>query len=649
MERMLELIELLNKYAKEYYEDDNPTVTDAEYDELYDELLNLEKEFGIVLPDSPTKKVGATSNRNFKPYTHKERLYSLDKSKTKSGVHDWIKKLNKTNYGFIPLTLEYKYDGLTINLTYNKGKLVNAATRGDGTVGEIVTKQIKTIKNIPHKIPFQGYIEILGECIMRLSSLKNYNDTATVPLKNARNAAAGGIRNLDPRETAKRNLDFFIYGIGYYEDLTFRTQEEIRDFLIENGFDGSGYFKVINNENELDSLLDKAEDKRAALDFLIDGMVLKVNDLSLRDTLGYTEKFPRWALAYKFKAEEVVSRVLDVVWQVSRTGKLNPLALLEPVNIGGAEVRRATLNNYSEILRKDIKIGSNVFVRRSGDVIPEILGIAKHNPDSKPIKKPTVCPSCGSEVIEKGVFLYCSNPNECAPRIISEIEHFATKDALDIEGLSTKTVEQLYNDLNVTSVDRLYELTKEQLLTLDGFKDKKADNLINSINRSKKTTLARFLLGLGIPNVGKKAAKQLENNFKTLDALREATPMDILAINDFGEISAQAITDYFKDNANCELVESLLSKGFEFQRKIQKEGVFSGKIVVLTGSLDSFKRSAAAKIIEEKGGEVADSISARVNLVVAGSDAGSKLLKAEKLNIEIIDEAKFLELVNSDG
>ncbi|NCA67577.1 MAG: NAD-dependent DNA ligase LigA, partial [Clostridia bacterium] len=523
MDRMYELVELLNRYAREYYDEDNPTVTDAEYDALYDELVSLQKELGITLPDSPTLKVGGKSSRRFPQYAHKERLYSLDKSKTKEGVHEWIAKLKKTERECFPLTLERKYDGLTINLTYSNGNLVNAATRGDGVVGEVVTEQMKTIKCIPVKIKFTGDIEILGECIMRLSSLKAYNETAAEPLKNARNAAAGGVRNLNPEETAKRNLDFFVYGIGYYKGITFRTQKDIHDFLINNGFNKEGYFCLVEKEEELDNLLDNAEEERGNLDYLIDGMVLKVNELSLRDTLGYTDKFPRWALAYKFRAEEVVSRVLDVLWQVSRTGKINPLAVLEPVMIAGALVKRATLSNYSEIARKDIRIGSDVFVRRSGDVIPEILGVAQHNPQSKKVEKPEVCPSCGSKVIEKGVFLYCSTPDICAPRIVSQIEHFAAKDALDIEGLSTKTIEQLYNEIEINSVDKLYDLKKEQLLILEGFKDKKADNLINAIIRSKNTTLSRFLMGLGIPNVGKKAAKQLESCFKTLDKVRDAT------------------------------------------------------------------------------------------------------------------------------
>lgn len=642
---MRELVELLNEYAKEYYSEDSPTVSDEMYDELYDELVALEKETGIVLADSPTKKVGASSSRRFAPYVHRERLYSLDKSKTVEGVYEWIGKLNKTAENFIPLTLEYKYDGLTISLTYDNGVLKSAATRGDGIVGELVTEQVKTIKSIPQKIPFKGYIEILGECVMRLSVLKRYNENAAEPLKNARNAAAGGIRNLNAAETEKRELDFFIYGAGYYEGVSFRTQAEIRDFLIENGFDNSGYFKLITKGEDIAQCLNEVEQRRSQLDFLIDGMVLKVNELQLHDALGYTEKFPRWALAYKFKAEEVVTRIKDVIWQVSRTGKLNPLAILEPVNIGGVEVRRATLNNYSEIVRKDIRIGSDVFVRRSGDVIPEILGIAKHNPNSIPVAKPDICPACHSQVIEKGVFLYCAKPDECAPRIVSQIEHFAEKDALDIEGLSTKTIEQFFNELGVVSVDKLYDLTREQLLSLEGFKEKKADNLIAALIRSRKTTLAHFLSGLGIPNVGKKAAKQLESHFKTLENVRGATKEEILTINDFGEISAQAITDYFSDPKNIRLVDSLVDKDFQFEQKPQREGIFSGKIVVLTGALEHYKRSAAAKEIEERGGEVADSISARVNLVVAGSDAGSKLAKAEKLGIQIIDESAFLEML----
>ena len=646
MDRMRELVDLLNRLGREYYEEDNPSVSDAEYDALYDELLALENFTGIVLPDSPTRKVGGSDKKKgFETYKHKERLYSLDKSKTKEGIFEWIEKAKKVTNSFPVLTLEYKFDGLTLSLTYDKGKLLKGVTRGDGVEGEVVTEQIRTIKNIPHNILFDGYIEIQGECIMKLSALNAYNESAKEPLKNARNAAAGGVRNIDANETAKRNLTFMAYNIGYSPDKRFYSQVEAHEFLITNGFDCKEFFEVVDENTDIALLLDKAEENRPSLDYLIDGMVFKVNDFSLREELGFTDKFPRWAIAYKFKAEEVVTILKEVVWQVSRTGKLNPLALLDPVDIGGVTVSRATLNNIGDIERKDIKIGSRVFVRRSGDVIPEILGIASHTENSVQVEVPKTCPFCGSPVVTKNVFLYCTNPNRCAPRVISQIEHFCAKDSLDIEGLSTKTIEQLYNDLGVRSPADLYTLTKEQLLTLEGFKEKKASNLISSLEKSKVTTLARFLTAIGIPNIGKKTGRVLEEQFTTLENLRKASFEELVSLDDFGEITARGVVEFFEDENNRTLVDRLLSFGFKFIVEEKTQGVFSGLKVVLTGSLEKYKRSEAAKEIIKRGGEISDSVSSKVNLVVAGSDAGSKLAKAEKLGIKVIDEKTFLEML----
>ena len=648
---MIELVALLNRYAKEYYELDNPTVSDADYDALYDELLALEAELGIVLPDSPTLRVGGDVQKGFATVTHRERLYSLDKSKTKEGIAEWMDKVVKENGGWADMTLEYKYDGLTLNVSYEKGALVKAVTRGDGTVGEDVTKQALTIANLPRRIPFEGIVDVQGECIMKLSALEAYNATAEVPLKNARNAAAGGIRNTDPKEAAKRHLSFAAYNIGYHEGLTLATQEDMHRFLIEQGFDCQDYFRLVTQNEDWKALLDQAEQNRPHLDYLIDGMVFKVNDLALREELGVTAKFPKWAIAYKFKAEEVVSRVLDVKWQVSRTGKLNPLAVLEPVDIGGVEVKKATLSNISEIRRKDIRIGSDVFVRRSGDVIPEILGIARHNEDSREVPVPTVCPACGAPVRQDGVFLYCTNPEHCAPRVIATIEHFGAKDAMDIEGLSVKSIEQLYNEVGLRTPDQLYTLTKEQLLSLDGYKDKKADNILASIAKSKHIPLSRFLTALAIPGIGKRTAGQLADTFGSLEAIAKASVDDLLALDDFGMIMASNVVDFFADPTNQKLVQNLLSLGITIEDKPQSnlDGCFKGEVVVLTGSLSSYKRSQAQELIRLHGGEVADSISKRVTLVVAGSDAGSKLQKAEKLGITVIDEDQFEERMRSDN
>ena len=374
-------------------------------------------------------------------------------------------------------------------------------------------------------------------------------------------------------------------------------------------------------------------------------MVFKADSFALREMLGFTEKFPRWALAYKFKAEELTTVVRDVLWQVSRTGKLNPLAVLDPVDIGGATVSRATLSNISEIRRKGIRIGDRVFVRRSGDVIPEITGVAEVIQGARDVEKPAVCPVCGSPVVEKGVFLYCSNAENCAPKLISAIEHFCSKDALDIDGLSEKTIEQFYNELGLKYAYELFDLTKEQLLSLDGFKDKKAEKLVAGIQKAKSTTLARFLFAIGIPNVGKKAAYVLAETYETLDRIRAASVDDIASIEDFGLITASGIVDYFADPDNASYIDALLEKGITFLKEEKTEGVFSGRTVVITGTLSSYKRSAAQEEIRMRGGKVAESVSKMVDLVVVGEDAGSKLDKAKKLGIEVIDEAAFLDLL----
>ena len=648
MQRMRELVDLLNKYAYAYYVLDDPIVADDEYDRLYDELVALETEFGMRYPDSPTLRVGGETLKAFAPYRHRERLYSLDKAKNIKEFEAFLERIRKA-LGYTPrLTLEQKFDGLTLSLTYKDGALVKGATRGDGEVGEDVTEQIKTIRTIPRRIDYTGIIEVQGEGIMRISEFDKYNKTAAVPLKNPRNGVAGAIRNLNPKVTAERNLDFFAYNVGYHDGKRFSSQEEIHEFLRQNGFLVSDVFYVVDDVAEAEKHLEEIEESRPTLDFLIYGAVFKVNDLGLREELGFTEKFPRWALAYKFQAMETTTILKDVVWQVSRTSKLNPLAILEPVDLMGVTVKRATLNNYSDIQRKDIKIGSRVLIRRSNDVIPEIMGVYQHGENSKEILPPIVCPACGSPVRKDNVFYYCTN-DACAPKVISAIDHFASKACMDIEGLSEKTAEQLYNDLHIDSVDKLYTITAGQLKALEGFKDKKADNLISSINKSRKTTLSRFVFALGIPTIGKKAAKQLADRFRSIEALREATAEQIIEIPEFGGIMAENVVNFFKDEKNARLVDNLLSHiEIEAEEEPVTEGIFSGYTVVFTGVLTNYKRSEAQKLVTERGGKTADNINSSVNLVVAGEEAGSKLAKAQKLNIKIISEAEFIQMLNGN-
>ena len=620
MERMLELVELLNRYAYEYYVLDAPTVSDAEYDKLYDELVALEKELCFVLPDSPTHRVGGETLKEFASYTHRERLYSLDKAKSKEELEAFFARLVKQLGSLPEMTLEHKFDGLTLSLTYDNGELVRGATRGDGETGEDVTEQIRTIRTVPLKIKFKGLVEVQGEGIMKWSAFNEYNKTADVPLKNPRNAAAGAIRNLDPRETARRKLDFFAYNIGYHEGIRFDSQREMREFIIDNGFLVGKRFDIIKGIEDAESKLAEIDAERETLDYLIDGAVIKVDKVALREELGYTEKFPRWALAYKFAATETTTILKEVIWQVSRTSKLNPLAVLEPVDLMGVTVKHATLNNYADILKKGVKIGSRVLIRRSNDVIPEIMGVYEHTAESADILPPDKCPACGAPVRKEGAFYYCTNTVNCAPQIVATLDHFADKQCMDIEGFSEKTAEQLYNELHISSPVGLYSLTEADLLELDGFKEKKARNLLESIERSKHTTLARF-----------------EARFKTLDALKAATTEEIAALDDFGDITANNVTSFFRDPDKLALIDGLLEAGIEFEEEEEAgEGVFSGRTVVFTGALTRYKRSEAQKIVRSLGGQ-------------AGSDAGSKLDKARKLGIEIIDEKKFSEIVdNSD-
>ena len=642
-EKMKELVEKLNRYAKLYYEEDAPTVSDAEYDALYDELRALEESEGYSLKNSPTHRVGGAPQKKFAESRHLLRLYSLDKCKSTEELAEWYGKLSKT-IGRVPeLTAEYKFDGLTLNILYSEGKLQKAATRGDGVTGEEVTAQVRTIAGVPREIAYKGTIEIQGEGIMRLSALEEYNRTADEPLKNARNGAAGAIRNLDPSVTAGRKLSFMAYNIGY-SDRHFASQVEMHDFLSAEGFETEGDFTVVSDERGAEEFCKRVEEIREKLDFLIDGVVFKVNDTALRDEIGYTEKFPKWAIAYKFRADEMTTVLRDVVWQVSRSAKLNPLAVLDPVDIGGVTVRRATLNNYGDILKKKVRIGDRVFIRRSNDVIPEITGVAEENPEAKQVEKPTVCPACGAPVREEGAFLYCTGEH-CAPQIVSMLDHFASKDAMDIEGFSEKTAEQFYNELGIRTPLQLLRLTKEDIVDLDRFGDKKAENLIAAIEKSKTTTMDRLLFALGIDGIGKKTAKDLTKRFGNFKSLIGAKKEDLLAVDGIGEILACNIADYFADPENIAALDALFEAGVTITEADRKSGVFDGMRVVLTGSLPTLKRGEATALIEDSGGEVAASVSKTVDLVVAGADAGSKLEKAQKLGIKIIDEDEFRKML----
>ncbi|MBE5743947.1 MAG: NAD-dependent DNA ligase LigA [Clostridiales bacterium] len=645
MEKMKSLVEKLNKYAYEYYVLDNPTVSDGEYDRLYDELLKLERETGIVLDNSPTKRVGGEPISEFSKHEHINKLYSLDKGVTIDEVRAFLARVTKLSGKNPEYTVEFKYDGLTICLTYENGKFVRATTRGNGTVGEDVTAQVLTIKTFPLTINYKGTCEIQGEAVIKLSTLKKYNETAVEPLKNARNAVAGAIRNLDPKETEKRKPEILFYNVNYLSEGEFKTQKEHFDFLRENGFKVYDFLEVASSVEEIEKILKIIEEKRKSIDYLTDGAVIKVNDISLRETLGFTEKFPRWALAYKFEAEEVTTTVLDVLWQVGRTGKLTPLGIVEPVDLGGATVKKATLNNYGDILRKNVKIGSRVLIRRSNDVIPEILGSTEIPSTATDVVKPTVCPYCNSLLVEDGANIFCVNP-DCKPRVVGALTHFASKDAMNVEGFSEMTASLLFDEFNVKKFSDLYEIEKDQLLTLEGFKDKKSKNIIDALKNSKKTNLASFIYALGIDGIGKKTAKDLVKQFKSIDGIKNATLLELSAVRDIGDITANSVYEYFSNEENVREIDKLISLGVAFEsEKTVDGGILQGQKFVLTGTLPTLKRSEASKIIESLGGEVMSSVSKLTTIVLAGEEAGSKLDKAKALGIKIIDENEFKNMI----
>lgn len=659
--RLNDIISELNKYAYEYYALDNPTVSDKEYDKKYDELVKLEKESGIVLSYSPTQRIGDIVLTDFQKYTHKAKLWSLDKAQGYDELNDWFYKnlrawesYNSSHVDKLPeikYILTKKFDGLTINITYDEnGILVKAATRGTGEIGEDVTAQAKTIKSIPLKVDNNSVVEIHGEAVMTTEAFEGYNKNAQVPLKNLRNGAAGALRNLNVKETARRNLSAFFYDVGYNEGKPFKSYMEMMNFIKRLGLPVDKYIKKCSTLEEIKKEIEYIGSIRNSLNYDIDGVVMVIDDLKTRDMLGYTIKFPKWALAFKFEALETTTKLLDVEWNVGRSGRVTPTALLEPVELGGVTVKRATLNNMDDINRKGVRIGCEVFIRRSNDVIPEIMGIVEGNLDNTiAIEPPKVCPYCKSAVVQDGVHYYCENTLSCKPQMVKSIVHFGSREAMNIEGFSEKTAEQLFEKLDIKSIADLYRIKKEQLLTLDKFADKKAENLIQSIEKSKKCELASFVYALGIPNVGKKTAKDIVNKFKTLHDLMKATKEELTTVQDVGEIVAESVVDFFKQEKIIKSINELLILGvkpYYINEKV-KESAFSGKTVVVTGTLKNYSRTEIKEKLESLGANVSGSVSKKTNYVLAGEEAGSKLTKAEQLGVTIIDEQQFEKLINN--
>ena len=649
-QRIRELVDKLNEYSKAYYVLDAPKISDKEYDELYDELLRLEEQSGIILPDSPTQRVGGDPLPCFEPHTHIHRLWSLDKVRTREDLIDWGRRVERLaesqQLPKVKYALEYKFDGLTINLTYEGGRLMTGATRGNGIVGEDITPQIKTIRTVPLTIPFKGKMEVQGECYMKLSVLDEINKTTDEKLKNARNAAAGALRNLDPRITAKRRLDCYCYNVGYIEGKKLETQDEMLGFLRENGFTVSDYLVFCDDIETVCDEIDKAEESRPHLDFLIDGMVVKVRDFATREALGATEKFPRWAMAFKFAAEETTTTVRDITWEVGRTGKLTPRASFDPVELAGATIRHATLNNFDDIRRKRVGIGSRVFIRRSNDVIPEILSAVEGDVPERQVEKPTVCPACGAHVEHRGVHLYCTNSLSCAPQIAGRLAHYASRDAMDIDTFSEKTAALFVEELKLKSIPDLYDLGPQDYMGLQGFGERRINNLMAAIERSKDCTLGAFIFAIGIPNVGAKTAKDLARRFGTIEALRSATVEQLTEVPDVGEIVARSIVEFFADPSIATQVDRLLAHGVKPRpEEVQQDSPISGKTIVVTGTLEKLDRRQAEALIESLGGKAAGSVSKKTDYVLAGESAGSKLTKARELGVRVLNEQEFFELI----
>ena len=657
-ERAKEITDLLEKYNYEYYVLDNPSVSDAEYDRLMQELIILEKEHpDLVNPLSPTQRVGGVVQEGFKEVRHTRMMLSLANAFNEDDLRDFDRKIKEAlGEDKITYMCELKIDGLGMSLVYNK-RLLYAATRGDGSVGEDVTSNVVTIKSIPSHIDLEGDFEIRGEVFMPKKSLASLNEerakTGEPLFANARNAAAGSIRQYDSAIAASRKLDAFWYYFVNAKDFNIRYHSEALDMADKLGFKTNKERRLCSGIEEVLKYIEEYSEKRPSLDYDIDGIVIKVDDMSLYDKLGYTAKTPRWAIAYKFPPEEVVTKLLDVIYTVGRTGKITPNAVLEPVRVAGSLVQRATLHNEDFMKDKGLMIGDFVVLRKAGDVIPEVVRpvVERRDGTEIPISMITNCPVCGSPLVRKDAMHFCTNP-ECDARQIEGIIHYASKDAMDIEGLGDKVAEQFFNQgffRNIPEIYSLYE-HRDEIIQLDGWKEKSIDNLLNAIEKSKEQSLERVLFGLGIKEVGAKMAKTLARKYYHIDALKEATVEQLLEIDDVGPIVANSIVDWFNNEKHQEMIAKLKDLGVNFEYKGQvvqaANSYFSGKTVVLTGTLSSMGRKEATTLLENLGAKVTGSVSKATDVVIAGEEAGSKLDKAHALGITVIDESTFLSLIS---
>lgn len=648
-----DLRKTLRYHSDRYYNDDSPEIEDYEYDMMMRELQELEEKYPQYdTPDSPTKRVGGKADNSFESVVHTVRMESLQDAFSKDEIRDFEKRV--TDVVLNPkYCVEPKIDGLSVSLEYRNGIFIRGSTRGDGDVGEDVSGNLRVIRNVPLKLNTDiPYIEVRGEVYMPKKSFEKVVDRQLIngekPFKNPRNAAAGSLRQKDSKITATRGLDIFVFNVQQAEGVSLTSHTQSLDFLKELGFNTIPGYTLVDNIEDALKQIDRIGDSRGSLEYDIDGAVIKVDDFAMRGELGSTSKFPKWAVAFKYPPEEKQTKITDIEIAVGRTGVLTPTAVLEPVHLAGTTVSRATLHNQDFIAEKGISIGDIVTVRKAGDIIPEVLCVNEHHSDGY-FRFPEFCPSCGSAVIrEEGESaIRCINP-DCPSQLLRNLIHFCSRDAMDIEGLGPSIIETFVNNGLIEKTQDIYFLTFEKIdsTQLDGFKDKSINNIITSIENSKKNDLSKLVFALGIRHIGAKAGKLLADHFKSMDNIMTASVQDILDIDGFGGVMAESVCDFFRNEESKALVDSLKKAGVNMDLlSVVEDTRFAGKTFVLTGTLNSFTRSEASKIIEGYGGKTSSSVSKKTNYVLAGEAAGSKLDKANALGVEVISEEQFKEMI----
>lgn len=656
--RAEELRTRLNQWSREYYVEDKPTVEDYVYDKEYAELVAIEEQYpDLITSDSPTQRVGGKVLEGFEKVTHDIPLYSLNDVFSKEELIAFDQRVQKAVGRVVDYCCELKIDGLSVSLRYEDGNFVRGATRGDGTVGENITENLKTVRSVPIKLKEPMNIEVRGECFMPKRSFVQLNQDREAEGKdifaNPRNAAAGSLRQLDSKITAKRNLDTFLYTVADFGPMQAKTQYDALEELEKIGFHTNREKRLCHSIDEVWSYIEEYHDKRVDLPYEIDGIVIKVNEFSLQDQLGFTVKAPRWAAAYKFPPEEVETLIENIEWTVGRTGVVTPTAIMTPVRVAGTTVSRASLHNGDYIKLKDIRLKDTVLIYKAGDIIPEVSQVVldKRPKDNEEYQLPTHCPVCGSELVhlDEEVALRCINP-KCPAQMKEGLNHFVSRNAMNIDGLGPRVLEQMYDKKLVADVADLYKLTEEELLTLDKIKEKSANNILTAIDNSKDNSVERLIFGLGIRHVGAKAAKILAEHFGDLETLSKSDYESIIALDTIGDIIADSVVTYFSNEEVHELMNELKQAGVNFEYKglrnaqLQEvESPFKEKTVVLTGKLTRFTREEAKETIENLGGKVTGSVSKKTDIVVAGEDAGSKLTKAQELGIEVWTEDQMAD------